>query len=771
MANIEIDGKALTVPDGSTVIDAADAAGIYIPRFCYHKKLSVAANCRMCLVEVEKAPKPLPACATPVMEGMKVQTRSAKSLAAQKAVMEFMLINHPLDCPICDQGGECQLQDLAVGYGKGASRYQEEKRVVFNKNLGPLISTDMTRCIHCTRCVRFGQEIGGIMEMGQIGRGEHSEITPFLGHAIESELSGNMIDLCPVGALTSLPFRFKARSWELRGTPSVSPHDGLGSNIEIQSKNGAVVRVLPRDNEAINECWLSDRERFAYEGLNAADRLQRPMIKQNDQWRECDWQYALDFAATALKAVKEKRGAAEVGALATPHATVEELYLLQKLTRALGSDNVDFRLRQADFSADPQGAPWLGMPVADVSNLNGVLLVGTSLRADHPLLALRLRQAAARGASVGLVNPLDDDLLMPLAAKAIVPPSAMANALEQVRRALAGEAADASAQALAAALKSGENKAVLLGNLAQHHPQAAELHALAQQIAELGGAALGFLGEAANSVGGYLAGAVPRSGGKNAGAMLAEAPKAMILLGVEPERDTHNPSQSMNALRGADLVVALSAYKSAALLESADVLLPIAPFSETSGTFVSTEGRAQSFAAAVKPLGEARPAWKVLRVLGNLLGAAGFDYESSEQVRTEALDGDIVAKLNNQLAGSHPHPNLLPEGEGAMVKGACFDLQRIGEIAAYHADAVVRRAAALQKTHAAATQAWMNGALLAKLGVAAGDKVKLVQGNGGATLPAGRDDRLPDGCVRVAAGCAATAALGGLFDEIKVERA
>ena len=763
MANIEIDGKALTVPDGSTVIDAADAAGIYIPRFCYHKKLSIAANCRMCLVEVEKAPKPIPACATTVVEGMKVQTRSLKALAAQKAVMEFMLINHPLDCPICDQGGECQLQDLAVGYGKGASRYQEEKRVVFNKNLGPLISTDMTRCIHCTRCVRFGQEIAGIMEMGQIGRGEHSEITPFLGHAIDSELSGNMIDLCPVGALTSKPFRYTARSWELRRTPSVSPHDGLGSNIEIHSKNGRVVRVLPRDNEAVNQCWLSDRERFAYEGLNAADRLQRPMIKQNDTWRECDWQYALDFAAQALLAVKEKRGATEVGALATPHATVEELFLLQKLVRGLGSDNVDFRLRQSDFSADGalQGAPWLGMQVAEISQLNSVLLVGTNLRADHPLLALRLRQAVSRGASVSLVNPLDDDLLMPLAAKAIVSPAEMANTLEQLRRALAGEPADGAALAIAAALKSGERKAVLLGNLAQHHPRFAELHALAQQIAELCGAKLGFLGEAANSVGGYLALAVPQAGGKNAAAMLAAAPKAMILLGVEPDSDTHNAAQAVNALREADLVVALSAYKSPSLLETADVLLPIAPFSETSGTFVSTEGRVQGFAAAVKALGETRPAWKVLRVLGNLLNVAGFDYDSSEQVRDEALcDANIQGKLNNTPTSAKPQAS-------ASVNG----LQRIGTVSVYHADALVRRAAALQKTHGAETQAWMNGALLAKLGVNAGEMVAVSQGNGSATLKAACDDKLPDGCVRVAAGHPLTANLGGLFDEIKVERA
>ncbi|MFA7240336.1 MAG: NADH-quinone oxidoreductase subunit NuoG [Sulfuricellaceae bacterium] len=764
MVNIEIDGKALSVAEGSTIIDAADAAGIYIPRFCYHKKLSIAANCRMCLVEVVKVPKPMPACVTPVVEGMNVQTRSLKAIAAQKAVMEFMLINHPLDCPICDQGGECQLQDLAVGFGASASRYHEEKRVVLNKDIGPLISTDMTRCIHCTRCVRFGQEVGGIMEMGQVGRGEHSEITPFLGHAIESELSGNMIDLCPVGALTSKPFRYAARSWELRRAPSVSPHDGLGSNIEIQSKNGRVVRVLPRSNDAINECWLSDRERFSYEGLHAADRLQRPMIKQNDVWRECDWQYALDFAAQALPAVKDKRGATEIGALGTPHATVEELYLLQKLTRALGSDNIDFRLRQSDFRTDDalHGAPWLGMPITEVAELGSVLLVGTALRADHPLLALRLRHAAMRGARISLVNPLDDNLLMPLVAKSIVAPAAMVQALEQVRRALAGEPDDAVAHAIANTFNRGGRKAVLLGNLAQHHPHFAELHSVAQQIAELSGARLGFLGEAANSVGGYLAGAIPRAGGMNAGAMLTAAPKAMILLGVEPERDSANAAQSIAALHGADLVVALSAYKSAALLETADVLLPIVPFSETSGSFVSTEGRVQSFAAAVKPLGEARPAWKVLRVLGNLLNVPDCAFESSEQVRAEALGDGIVAegRLDNRLKTIK-----------AIVPVTAPGLQRIGDVAPYQTDAIVRRATALQKTHAAQIRAWMNGALLAKLSVADGDMLKVSQGEGSATLMAGRDDKLPDDCVRVAAGHPLTANLGGLFDEIKVERA
>nr|HPR05218.1 NADH-quinone oxidoreductase subunit NuoG [Denitromonas sp.] len=360
MLEIEIDGKQLQVADGSTVMDAANQVGAYIPHFCYHKKLSIAANCRMCLVQVEKAPKPLPACATPVTNGMKVWTKSEAAVKAQKGVMEFLLINHPLDCPICDQGGECQLQDLAVGYGESKSRYQEEKRVVFNKNLGPLVSTDMTRCIHCTRCVRFTQEIAGLMELGQAFRGEHSEIMPFVEKTVDSELSGNIIDLCPVGALTSKPFRFAARTWELARRKSVSPHDSLGSNLIVQVKHDVVKRVLPLENEAINECWLSDRDRFSYEGLNCASRLTKPMIRQGDSWQETDWQTALEFAATRLKAVVAAAGGEEFGALLAPNATVEELYLAQKLVRGLGSDNVDFRLRQADFSADAvsQGAPW-----------------------------------------------------------------------------------------------------------------------------------------------------------------------------------------------------------------------------------------------------------------------------------------------------------------------------------------------------------------------------------------------------------------------------
>ncbi|HEX6007021.1 MAG TPA: NADH-quinone oxidoreductase subunit NuoG, partial [Burkholderiales bacterium] len=434
MVKIEIDGKEYETPEGSTIMDAANRAGIFVPHFCYHRKLSIAANCRMCLVQVEKAPKPLPACATPVTNGMKVWTHSDEAVDAQKGVMEFLLINHPLDCPICDQGGECQLQDLAVGYGASDSRYAEEKRVVVNKNLGPLIATDMTRCIHCTRCVRFGTEIAGIMELGMIGRGEHAEIITFVGKTVDSELSGNVIDLCPVGALTSKPFRYTARPWELVQRSSVSPHCGLGANLTVQVKQNRVMRVLPRENEAINECWLSDKDRFSYEGLNSDERLARPLLKCDGVWREVEWPVALDYIANGLKRIRDAHGARAIGALATPHQTLEELYLLQKLMRGLGTGNVDFRLRQSDFSADRKlrGVPWLGMNVADIGKLDRVLVVGSTLRKDHPLLAHRLRQAAKRGTQVNLLNPFDDELLMRVANRAIVAPHAMPDALAQV---------------------------------------------------------------------------------------------------------------------------------------------------------------------------------------------------------------------------------------------------------------------------------------------------------------------------------------------------
>ncbi len=759
MINIEIDGKKIQTENGSTVIEAAHQAGIAIPHFCYHKKLSISANCRMCLVQVEKAPKPLPACATPVSEGMKVFTHSEQAVKAQKGVMEFLLVNHPLDCPICDQGGECMLQDMSVGYGNGHSRYHEEKRMVLGKDIGPLVSAEeMSRCINCTRCVRFGQEIAGQMELGQAFRGEHAEIMSFVSGSVDSELSGNMIDLCPVGALTSKPFRYKARSWELSRRRSVSAHDSLGSGLAVHTKNNRVLRVLPIENEDINECWLSDRDRFAYEGLNSEQRLTKPMIKQGGQWREVDWQAALEFCANGLRQIAGGAGAEQIGALATGNSTLEEMYLLQKLLRGIGSDNVDFRLRQSDFSADgkQQGAPWLGMSIADIGKADRILIVGSFLRKDHPLLAARIRKAVVRGAQVSVIHSTDDDLLMKVAHKAIVAPGAMADAMTQVAKGVAAK----QTGGIAGSLASGDRVAVLLGNFAQQHPHAAQLQAMAQQIANVTGGKFGFIGESANSVGGHLARATPQGKGLNAAAMLAAPRKAYVLLNVEPELDCADARQAIAAMQSADLVIAMSAYKHGAT-EYADVLLPIAPFTETSGTFVSGEGRVQTFNGSVKPLGEARPAWKVLRVLGNLLKADGFEYETSQAVRDEALQGvDVAARLNNAVGGI--------ESQAAAVNG----LQRVADVPIYATDAIVRRAVSLQATaDAAPPKAWLRSSELGKLGIAAGAQVKVAQGQGSALLEVAADDGLPEGVVRVAAGHPMTAMLGAMFGTITVERA
>jgi len=782
MLKLEIDGRAVEVAQGATVMDAATHLGIFVPHFCYHKKLSIAANCRMCLVQVEKAPKPLPACATPATEGMKVWTQSAQAKQAQASVMEFLLINHPLDCPICDQGGECQLQDLAVGYGKGASRYAEEKRVVLHKNVGPLISAEeMTRCIQCTRCVRFGQEVAGVMELGMMGRGEHSEIVTFVGRTVDSELSGNMIDICPVGALTSKPFRYTARTWELARRKSVSPHDGLGANLQVQVKHNRVMRVLPLENEEVNECWISDKDRFSYEGLNSAERLTRPMLREGNGWREVEWREALEQVASRLKAVASRHGGAQIGALASPHATLEEMALLAKLARGLGSENVDFRLRQSDFSSDGKraGAPWLGMRLADLGALDRVLVVGSFLRKDHPLIANRFRQAAKRGQQINLIHMADDDPLMAVANKSVVDPKALPEVLAQVLKAaaeakgkpvpagVAGANVGAAARAIASSLASGANVGVFLGNAAQQHPRAAGLHALARSLSEVLGARFGFLGEAANSVGGYLANCVPGTGGLNAPAMLGiggSAPRnAYVLLGAEPEFDCANPRAAMLALRSAEFVVALSPFRGRAM-DYAHVLLPVAPFTETSGTFVNTEGRMQSFNGVVRPLGDTRPAWKVLRVLGNMLELAGFDYDTSEQVRDETCSPDAVAaRLDNRLNGVAAAPG--PQSAGG--------LQRIADVPIYFADPIVRRAGSLQQTRdAQAPKAWMNSALAAKLGLSAGSRVRVRQEGGEAVLELGCDDGLPAGCVRIAAAHASTAGLGAMFGEITtVERA
>ncbi|UIF87083.1 NADH-quinone oxidoreductase subunit NuoG [Cupriavidus sp. UYPR2.512] len=775
MVELEIDGKKVEVAEGSLVMEAARKLGTYIPHFCYHRKLSIAANCRMCLVEVEKAPKALPACATPVTPGMKVFTNSEKAVKAQKSVMEFLLINHPLDCPICDQGGECQLQDLAVGYGASESRYKEEKRVVFHKNVGPLISMEeMTRCIHCTRCVRFGQEVAGVMELGMLGRGEHSEITTFVGKTVDSELSGNMIDLCPVGALTSKPFRYSARTWELARRKSVSPHDGLGANLVVQTKNQRVMRVLPLENDDINECWISDKDRFSYEGLNSADRLTRPLLKQGGEWMETDWQTALEYVANGLAGIKREHGADQIAALASPHSTLEELYLLGKLMRGLGSDNVDFRLRQSDFSAALKGAPWLGMPVADVTTLQRVLVIGSSLRKDHPLLASRLRQATKKGARVAVLGAGGEDLLMPLAARIDVAPSGWTAALAGVARAVAaakGVAAPAgtdgfdggeAAGKVAEALLSGERRAVFLGNEAVRHPQFSALHALAQWIATETGATLGFLTEAANTVGGHVAGALPKQGGANAQAMLDTPRKAYILLNTEPEFDAADPRKALAALAQAGTVVVLSPFRSEAAMQYADVILPVTPFTETAGTFVNCEGKPQSFNGVVRALGDSRPGWKVLRVLGNLLDVAGFDYETAESVRVEVLSAPVEAQLDNAT-----------DAPIRVAAAAANGIERIADVPIYHADPIVRRAESLQLSAAArrAMQIALPADLFASLGIQSGDPVRVTQGQGSVVLPAVLEATLPANTVRVPAATPAAMSLGAMFGTVTVEKA
>ncbi|MFA6314583.1 MAG: molybdopterin-dependent oxidoreductase, partial [Sterolibacterium sp.] len=611
-------------------------------------------------------------------------------------------------------------------------------------------------------------------------RGEHAEIMSFIGQTVDSELSGNIIDLCPVGALTSKPFRFSARTWELARRKSISPHDGLGSNLIVQTKHDRVMRVLPLENEEINECWISDKDRFSYEALNSPERLTKPMLKHGGEWHEVDWQQALDYVAHAFKDIAKNHGAAALGALAAPQATLEELYLTQKLLRGLGSENVDFRLRQSDFTADGKlaGTPWLGMKIAEVSALDRVLVIGSFLRKDHPLIAQRLRQAAKRGSQVSLIHSADDNTLVNLYAKSIVAPAQLPQLLAQVVKSAAEQKGataglDASiaaltvsgdAQRIAASLLSGGNAAVFLGNFAQQHAQAATLQALAQQLATITGAKFGYLGEAANSVGGYIAKAIPGGAGLNAIQMLATPRRGYLVLQAEPEFDCANPQQALAALKQAASVVVMSPFKQAGALDYADVLLPVAPFSETSGTFINTEGRVQSFSGVVKPLGDTRPAWKVLRVLGNLLGLAGFEQNSSEQVRDEALGGkaDFVAeKLDNRVNGVTP--KLTPATAGT---------QRVADVPIHFSDALVRRAASLQRSKdAAPPTARMNAAALAKFGLAAGDRVRVKQGAGEALLAAQLDPGLPDGCVRVAAAHPLTAALGLLSGEISVERA
>jgi NADH-quinone oxidoreductase subunit G len=793
MLNIEIDGKPLEVEHGSTIIDAADKVGIAIPRFCYHKKLSVAANCRMCLVQVEKFNKPLPACATPVADGMKIYTRSKAAVEAQQSVMEFLLINHPLDCPICDQGGECDLQDIAVAYGASGSRYAEEKRVVFNKNIGPLISTDMTRCIQCTRCVRFLKEVGGMQELGLVGRGEHAEITAYVDKSVNSELSGNIIDLCPVGALTSKPFRYSARSWELTRRPSIAPHDGLGSHIEVHVKDNKVMRVLPREKESINECWLSDRDRYSYEGLNSPDRLKVPMIKHNGQWQETDWKTALEFAAGQLKDITTQHGGDALGVLVSPNSTMEEGYLIKKLANSLGCGNVDYRLRQTDFRLDGKrvGTPWMGCNIQEIEELDRILLIGSNIRNEHPLLAQRFRKAVANGAELCIVSPLDNDPLMDIAHKVIVRPNDMVNVLGQILKAMSGLQklslclppslnklleeirVRPNTQAMAECLAGMSEDLVLIapkvgifiGNMGLSDPRFTEMYSMAEAIAGISGAKGGILPAAANSTGMHLMGVMPSPTGMHARAMLEVPRKAYLLLNIEPELDCQHAALAKAAMAKAECVVALTAYKSQAL-ENADILLPIAPFTETSGTFMSMEGRVQSFQAVTKPLGECRPGWKVLRVLANTLGLEGFDFNSSEEVKNAIFNNEkpsavVWRSLNNNL-------KELVEIQINIKKDG---LQRIGEVPQYESDPIVRRSPPLQKTkYNIRPMARMCAEQMALLGLVEGDIVLARQDRGSAVLKVKLDNHVAKGCVRVAASHELTTGLGDLMGDITIEK-
>jgi NADH-quinone oxidoreductase subunit G len=693
MVEIELDGQKVEVLEGSMVMHAAEKAGTYIPHFCYHKKLSIAANCRMCLVDVEKAPKPMPACATPVTQGMIVRTKTDKAIKAQQSVMEFLLINHPLDCPICDQGGECQLQDLAVGYGGSGSRYEEEKRVVFHKDVGPLVSMqEMSRCIHCTRCVRFGQEVAGVMELGMSHRGEHAEIETFVGQSVDSELSGNMIDICPVGALTSKPFRYSARTWELSRRKSIAPHDSSGANLVVQVKNNEVLRVVPLENEEVNECWIADRDRFSYEALNSADRLRAPLIKQGGEWKEVDWQTALEYVANGLNQISKDHGASSIGALVSPHSTLEELHLASTLVRSLGSDNIDHRLRNAEF-VKSEGVRYLGTSIASLTQLQRVLVVGSNLRKDHPLFAQRIRQAQRNGAQVNAITSkallhVTDAWAMPLAHVDLQEASAWAQSLANVAAAVAAEKgvtapaqgqATPEAQAIAKSLLGGDRKAVLLGNAAAHHANASSLLNLAKWIAEQTGATYGYLTEAANTVGAQWAKAEPQTGGLNAAQMLAGGLKAVLLLNTEPVEDSAAGVKAVAALAIMQMVVTLSPFKTN--MAFSDVLLPIAPFTETSGSFVNAEGRLQSFHAVVKPLAETRPAWKVLRVLANMLGLPQLAFETSQDVLKQITDVPL---------------NLSNECRSEVRLDGNADTPCVASI--YQLDSLVRRSPSLQLT-------------------------------------------------------------------------
>lgn len=720
MATIEIDGKSFDVENGKMIIEVADEAGIHIPRFCYHKKLSVAANCRMCLVSVANSKKTLPACATPITDGMKVFTKSEEARRSQEAVMEFLLINHPLDCPICDQGGECELQDVSMGFGQDSSEYSEAKRAVKDDDLGTLVATEMTRCIQCTRCVRFGDEIAGLRELGGIGRGEHMQIGTYVEHSLKSEISANIIDLCPVGALTSKPYRFTARAWEMTQHASVAPHDCLGSNIYAHTRRDRLMRVVPKEHDKINETWLSDRDRFSYLGLNEHKaRAAQPMIKRNGQWGVVSWQTALTFAAKGMSRVIEEHGPEQLAALTQPSATVEEFYLLQKLMRALGVNNIDHRLRQTDQrdQAMQPLMPTSSLPFAELEQQTSILIFGCNLLREVPLAGVRIQKAHQNNASVYAINPVQFDIRVPYTQALTASPDAMLMHAVSILAVLAKKPSqvdlpeqlqnllkqhtltnDVEIDAIAHALSQSE-AAIVTGELFENHPNAAILRSVLTWICALSGARHLRLTTGANSAGAWAAGAVPHrtAAGKSLdipGLATQEALEAKlkgyVLMGLDPTMDIANPTQARQAMLAAEFVVAISGYQTESIKECADVILPMALFAETSGTYINVDQTWQTVKGALVPYGEARPAWKILRVLANTLQCVGFEYTSTEEV---------LSALKVELAGHDAqsvacfYPDAWPEVQHELV--------RVGEWPLYRTDAVVRHAKALQVCAAA----------------------------------------------------------------------
>lgn len=797
MAIIEIDGKKIEIENGKMIIEAADDAGINIPRFCYHKKLSIAANCRMCLVEVEKSRKPLPACATPITDGMKVFTKSPMALAAQKAVMEFLLINHPLDCPICDQGGECELQDVSMGYGGDISRFTEGKRSVDDEDIGPLIATEMTRCINCTRCIRFGDEVAGLRELGVTGRGERSQIATYIKHSLQSEISGNIIDLCPVGALTSKPYRFTARPWELKQLPSVAPHDCLGSNIYIHARRGQVMRVVPRDNETINETWLSDRDRFSYLGLYSSDRLGKPMIKQQGQWQETDWETALKFTVTKLQKIIKDQGAEQVGALMSPSTTVEEGYLFQKLMRGIGVTNIDHRLQQTDFS-DESFMPALiaaDMPYAEIENQQAILLLGSNLVKEQPLAAVRVRKANARGAEVMAINSVDFDFHFELSHKIICDVNHIAKKLTEIAKILVPAALQKNSflenvstavchevEKIAEVLRSQSKSIIVVGAGILNHPDAAKLSVLIQMIAQFSQTKVFYMTPGANSRGACLVDAQPQlildnnevgsPNGLNCQEMFKRNLSAYVLLGLEPELDCANPVRARNSLEDAKFVVSLLPFMTDTMRQYADVILPITPFTETAGTFVNVEGKWQTFAGCAQPFDQARPAWKVLRVLGNLFDVHGFDYQNAEEVLAEARLSikKAVKRMNDMTAELSSFELSMADAPVAVIT-AEDSLTRIGEWPMYTADSLVRRALSLQQSAANEPIAVrVNPQLAQKHNLVEGELVIVAQAEVEVCLPLMIDERIHENCVYVPNGYPETAGLGDPFGRITLKR-